>query len=370
MHTVPLTILLAILACPLVASPGDGRCAVCGKSLGALAWLVTDTVTGEKKDICEKCRYLPTVCYLCGMPASENYKQLADGRVLCARDVKSVVLDPAETERLCREVKAALDRQFSRFTSFPDAVSIRPADRVDLLELFQFPGNDFKCPNVWGYTQRQTNGNRLSFVISLLTGLPAPILRATAAHELAHAWIWEKVPLVRAQQIAPDAIEGFCELVSYLLMEAQQEESAKASILANTYTRGQARLFLEAARKFGFNEVVEWMSCGEDDRLTEADLGRFRRVTTSKPQAAALAAAPPAFAPVQYPDKLVLKNISGPPARRFAMINDKTFAPRELGTVHVGHSNLLIRCLEIRINSVVVQIEDTAEKQDLYLDHN
>ena len=70
-------------------------------------------------------------------------------------------------------------------------------------------GNDYECPNTLGYTQSETNANRLEHHISLMTGLPGSWFYATCAHELGHAWVAEKCRtkrrylLLKRHSIAP-----------------------------------------------------------------------------------------------------------------------------------------------------------------------
>jgi len=71
----------------------DNVCAICGKPIyGGTIAVMTDKVTGEKKEVCSDCLKLPT-CSICGMPVKDGGIQLPDGRWLCARDAKTVVLD-------------------------------------------------------------------------------------------------------------------------------------------------------------------------------------------------------------------------------------------------------------------------------------
>ena len=260
-------------------------CAVCGGPLERVAYFFLDKVAGDKKQLCEKCAQLTRICYLCGLPVKGDFQELSDGRVLCARDVKNVVLDEEEAQQIWRDVKDAVERQFSRFLAFPENVTVQPLDRVDLLAMFKVPGNDNVCPNVWGCTQRRTNAatRNMTYKVSLLRGLPAPVLKATCAHELTHTWISENLPAARKQRMDLDAIEGFCELVAYLYVAAQHDEAQMGAIRSNAYTRGQFALFLEAEHSFGFNEMVEWMKYGVDLRLTGADLGRVRKVEMPGP---------------------------------------------------------------------------------------
>ena len=353
---------------------GADNCAVCGGPFERVAYFFQDQVAGDKKQVCEKCAHLARICYLCGLPVKEDFQELSDGRILCARDVKVVVLNEDEAQQIWHDVKDAVERQFSRFVTFPENVTIEPLDRVDLLALFKVPGNDYACPNVWGCTQRQTNANRVSYKISLMRGLPARVLKATCAHELTHTWVSENVPAARKLRMDQDAIEGFCELVSYLYVAQQHDEVQMGVIKSNAYTRGQFALFLEAEHRFGFNEIVEWMKYGVDLRLT-GDLGRVRKVEMPGPSDVASAArivvaptpAAPSPAVSPAPETLALKGITWSKTRPMALINNHTFEANEEGKVRLGQSNVLIRCVAIREDSVVVQVVGSGGQQTLSL---
>jgi hypothetical protein len=351
----------------------SNRCAVCGDWLRDRVYLVRDAVTRERKQVCERCVQLTTTCYVCGLPTKENFTQLPDGRVACARDAKTVVLADAEGQQICAEVKAALDRLFSRFLTFPDTnVTVAFMDRVNLLQLFKVPGKDYQCPNAWGYVHTATNGDHFHHTITLLTGLPRGTLKATCAHEHVHTWLNENIPADRRQRLSRDAVEGFCELVAFLLMDSLGEDAEKHVIQANLYTRGQIDLFLAAEKRYGFNEVVEWMKYGVDSRLDGNDLGRVRKVdlparangapTTHRPTYQAT----PARA-ARVPEMLVLQGISWSPTRPMALINDRTFGIRDEASVRVGSTNLTIRCLAIRKDAVLIEHVESGEKQELQL---
>jgi hypothetical protein len=361
------SLIFLCLASQAWAGPED--CSVCGDKIGKLTYFWEDKVAGGKKSVCEKCSALTTVCYLCGLPVKKDLTELPDGRILCARDAKSAVLDDDVAEKIIRDVKDGLDRLFSRFITFPETnVTIALVDRVNLQELFKFAGNDATCPNVWGYYQPKTNNHRFAHDIHLLSGLPRASLKATCAHEYTHAWMHENVSPQRQKSLNGNATEGFCELVSYLLMEAQREESQMSIIKSNAYTRGQIHLFLQAERRFGFNEIVEWIQYGEDDQLLADDLARIRRVAMPVRTNAAAAnfSIQPAELPPE-PDKLVLKGVKWSTTRPIAFINDRSFEAREEATVRVGKTNMTVRCLAIRKDSVVIQVVGSKEQQTLRL---
>ena len=345
------------------------HCAICGALFGARVYTVQDEVTQEKVQICQDCTKLSTTCFICGLPAKTNLTALPDGRTLCARDARTAVIEEEEGKRVCRQAKDSLDRLFSRFMNVPEAnVTIAIVDRVHLQDLFKFAGHDYVCPNVWGYTQTKTNRHRLEHQISLLSALPLASFKATTAHEYAHTWLNENLSAQRRQTLSRDANEGFCELVSYRLMDSQNEEAQKRIIKANAYTRGQIHLFIEAERLYGFNDILDWMKYGTDDRLAGDDLRRVRTVelprAVSRPATNLLSShseLPPA------PEKLVLRGISWAQAQPLAIINDRTLGVNEQGRVRVGKTNVAVRCLAIRPDGVRIKVIGSGEEQELRL---
>jgi hypothetical protein len=149
-------------------------------------------------------------------------------------------------------------------------------------------------------------------------------------------------------------------------MDSLRDEGAKTRILNNAYTRGQIDLFIAAERRFGFNDVVEWMKSGADDRLDPNEPNRIRNIVNQRP-----AATPGAMAfypmPVAAPDRLALKAVFWDSTRPTALINDRTFAVNEQGKVHLGLTNVLVRCVAIRKDGVVVRIGGSDVDQDLHL---
>jgi hypothetical protein len=355
------------LAPPLLAAD-PGRCFVCGAAFGLKVYLVTDQVTMEKVRVCGNCVMGAPDCFVCGVPAQTNapgFLHLSDGRVLCERDAKTAVLREDEGIQLCFEARDTLNRLFSRFISFPqENVTVTVVDRVHLQELFKLSG--FRCPNVWGITQPRSTHNKVIYKVSIMTGLPRSWFQATCAHEYTHVWVNEHLSEARRQTLGHDAEEGFCELVSYLLVDAQHDENQKAAILRNAYTRGQVDLFIDAERRFGFNEVVDWIQYGEDEELSASDPGRVRKlIAVHRPSTAAPALAVYKPAAVTTPTNLLLRAIFWDPSRPTAVINDRTFGPNEQGKVRLGTTNVSVRCLAIRKDGVRVRLVDSAEEREL-----
>jgi len=193
-------------------------------------------------------------------------------------------------------------------------------------------------------------------------------LRAVSAHELGHAWVYENVSSGRWKSLSRDAHEGFSELVAYLLMDSQHDESQKAAILKNAYTRGQIFCFIDAEQQYGFNDVVDWMKYGVDPLLERDDAARVRRVIM--PVRPPLSAALFDFHPLPKPPSpsvLVLNGITTSPKQPTALINGRTFAVGEEGTVQVGGTNTTIRCLGIATDSVRLEVLGTGEEEVLRL---
>jgi hypothetical protein len=69
----------------------------------------------------------------------------------------------------------------------------------------------------------------------------------------------------------------------------------------------------------------------------------------------------------EFVQSIVLKGISGPSSRRLAIINGRTFERGEEGKIKVGQRSVAVKCVEIKENSVVVQIEDIEQPKEIGL---
>ena len=65
--------------------------------------------------------------------------------------------------------------------------------------------------------------------------------------------------------------------------------------------------------------------------------------------------------PVKVAVTLSLKGVSGTEAKRFALINDKTFAAGEERDISVGNGKVRVHCLEIQEDSAVVEVNGTRQ---------
>lgn len=358
------------LGCGWAAVDAD-HCFVCQRPLLVEVITYEDKITSEKVRVCRSCSMEAPDCFLCGVPAWTNapgFLALADGRAICERDAKTVVLREDEALQICRDVHNELDHLMSRFMTFPDTnVTVAMVDRLNLQTLFRLAGNDYSFPDVWGYTRTLTNGT-LRHEISLMSALPRRWVEATCAHEYTHAWVRENISAAREKTLGRDAEEGLCELISFLLMDARHAESQKEVILKNAYTRGQINLFLDAHTRYGLNDILDWVRFGSDKELSWDDPTRVRRLETAgpaRPAGNSLVFAPPP--PTDAPTNLVLRAVLWNPQRPSAIINGRTFFANEEGKVRLGATNVMIRCQEIRQNGARIRLLGSGEELDLKL---
>lgn len=364
------TAALLMFSAAAVFCASTPKCRVCEAAITGEFYFVKDKARGGKHEVCTNCFKLETRCFSCSLPVKSGYTTLADGRLLCALCAKEAVTQDDETREVCWETRDRLDQLFARYLSFPRTnVSVTIVDRFTLDTLFKSPGYAEQCTSVFGATRTHPlSEGRQIHALSVLNGLSKPRLEAVAAHEFAHAWLNENLTPARKAALSREAIEGFCELIAYDLMQDRGHQVEKAGIKENPYTAGQLDAFVAAETQYGFNTVVDWMKAGESTRLDAADPDGIRAV-----REAALASEParPAYysrAPAApLPDKLTLKSVSGSPGRPLAIINDRTFGVQDVARINLATTNVLIRCLEIRTNSILIRFEATGEKLELFL---
>ena len=347
-------------------------CAVCGKPIIGEFYEITDQITGETNKVCADCAKLDR-CFACGLPVRDNATHLTDGRILCPRDARDAVTSEEEAKDICKQTKDDIDRLFSRYLNFPDDnVEISIVDKYHLENLFHAPGFHADGSTVYGATSSNPlSDGKLHHTIDLLSFLSRGRLMAVCAHEYTHTWMNQNLKSVRNLSLDRNTVEGFCELIAYKYMESRQETLEMQNIKRNTYTKGQVEVLLAADQQYGFNTVLDWMENGEDSRLDLDNLDRVRAVqdapyTALKSPDAVWTVVPPP-PPTAVPATLVLKGISGTPQERFALINNATFETMEKGRVRVGQTNILIRCLEIHDDSVIIQVDGSTEKKQLFL---
>jgi hypothetical protein len=356
-------VVAVIVIGPLPARAGD-RCEICRLEISGTMYRAEDQVTHGKYFACAACLKLPDVCYLCSRPVRKDFTVLPDGRVVCDRDGRNVIIDDQVAAELCAQVKADLDRQFSRFLELPETnVTVGLMDRVRLQELYKIIGKDYACPDTRGLTETRTNAGQRQFVISILSGQIRDDLLTTCVHEHAHTWIIENVPPERQNRIGRDAVEGFCELLAYLYAEDQGLSKGLTNILRNHYTRGQINLFLEAHKRYGLQDIIDWMKMGEDPLLRSEDLSRVRRLEENPPPPGVVVKTTPQVEPTAIskpkpqllPTSLLLQGIAWSKVGPLATVNDRNLTRNETVTIQLRSGPMRVRCVEIQPHSVVLE---------------
>jgi hypothetical protein len=347
----------------------DDLCAICGNAFTDKVYIFTDHVTDEKTRVCTDCATSKEFCFICGLPVKKESTHLPDGRYICARDIRTAVLNEDEARQVCAEVRDALDHFLSRFMTFPGTnLTTAVVDRVHLLELFKMPGRDFDCPNVLGYISSKTKRGVMRHSMSLLGALPRAELKAVCAHELTHAWQAENVPTARKKTLGHDAIEAFCELIAYKLMDSQSETDQMKAICRNAYTRGQIDLFIAADQRFGFDQIMDWMKYGVDAVLHADDLNNVRNVELPRatPRISGVLPSVPVYGPRTY-NTLMLKSIVWSKEHPMAIINDRTFERGNSFKVQLGTNKVAVTCISIQEDAVRIKVAGSAEEQELRL---
>jgi hypothetical protein len=357
-----------------IASAQALKCDICGDPITENYHVMEDLTTYEKKTVCVSCYKLENRCFICGLPVRENFQTLRDGRVICERDAKDIVASEDDAKQICQQTRDDLDRLLSRFITFPDTnVILSIVNRFYLENLFKSPEEGQACVSIYGATtSNRLPGNRVVHSVCILSHLRKPRLMAVCAHEFTHAWMGQNVSRGRTAALDKDTLEAFCELVAYKYMESRGETQEMESIKRNKYTRGKIDVLIAADANFGFNSVVDWIKSGDDEKLEIATLERIRAVNGAyvpaapAPTTSALLNFPVAR-PTPEPTTLVLKGISGTGKDRFALINNTTFETMEKAKVRIGTTNVTVRCLEIRNDSVTIQVDGSPEKKQLFL---
>jgi len=362
--TLVISLLLALIS-PLFGQ-APKKCVVCDTPLtGQPFYWVTTAALPEKQAVCETCSKLDTTCSHCRLPVTGNAHKLEDGRWLCKRDYAAAIFSESESLRVFEAARRDVQRMLHGYGELPDRnITVSLVNSNDLAKLNVARPSWHTTSTLLGLTRtRLFPGGQYQHSIFLLNGLSAARLASVSAHEYAHAWIHENVQAER--KLDPNAVEGFCELVAYKLAVERQEAAEKRIILANAYTRGQINSFVQAENNHQFHRVVGWMKSGVDELLPQVDNTRLLTLRDDDP--APLLWPPPPLVPTAVPDTLMLKGISGTVNRRFILINDRTLMKNEMGRVRVGTSNVVVRCLDIKDRSAVIEVQGTEAPLELVL---
>lgn len=349
------------------AATAEDPCPICGKRYGSTIFAVTRTGRDEKVLVCGSCANLETTCYLCAIPVLNKFTKLADGRLLCEEDAKRAVLTQDDAERLFDNVKRDVQSILARHGSLPHHnihLTLEAKARLDRTGDNLISSHDDRL--LMGLTRSTSReANLMEHSIFLLHGLTQDRMTVVAAHEYAHAWLHENV----RRKLNQDAVEGFCDWIAYKFIEQKNSPVETRLLLESRYSEGQLQAFIAAEKQQNFYRVMQWVKEGVDPALDPEHLDRILvlrelRGTPTEEIFTFATSTPPRAARTN----LVLKGLSGSNARRFALINEGTFQVNEQGKVRLGESNVVIRCLEIRKDSAVVQVTGETTPRTLLLD--
>ena len=363
-----LLFLLLLAGAFVVSGETAQRCSVCQSRIsGQFLWYSAPALA-EKQPVCEPCSKLDTKCAVCSLPVRNHGRKLDDGRWLCTKDFETGIFSQADALRIYEEMRRDLQAILAGTGVLPSRnISVTLVDGTQLKKSHQAMPSEHEDRSLLGLTRtRIAPGRQFQHNIYLLNGLGRARLAAVAAHEYTHTWLHENVPAERA--LDRDTVEGFCELVAYKLMTSRKEEVEKKVILANAYTRGQVNAFIQAEASHHFHRIINWVKTGKDEVLPATDTAGQLALRDDGP--APITWPPPLSQPTAVPDTLLLRGISTTPNRRYALINDCTLTKNEKGRVRVGTSNVVVRCVDIRARSAVIQIEGNTSTKELFLGAN
>ncbi len=361
--------ILGLMASAFALSGGaDLRCSVCLTRIsGQFLWYSAPALA-EKQPVCEPCSKLDTKCAVCSLPVRHHGRKLDDGRWLCSRDFEAGIFAQPDALRIYEEARRDLQSILAGTGILPGRnITVVLVDGIQLKKSNQAMPSEHEDRALLGLTRtRIAPGRQFQHSIHLVSGLGRARLAAVAAHEYTHTWLHENVPVDR--NLDRDTVEGFCELVAYKLMTLRKEELEKKIILANAYTRGQVNAFVQAEASHHFHRVVKWVKTGIDEVLPATNT--VERLALRDDGPAPITWPPPLPLATAVPDTLLLRGISTTPNRRYALINDCTLTRNEKGRVRVGTSNVVVRCVDIRARSAVIQVEGDTLPKELFLGAN
>lgn len=351
---------LATLLCLPFAAPAQSAppkppgeqspltCVVCGKSpLTGQVW--RHKTLGHV--FCDECHQLKTRCSHCGLPARDGFAKTSDGRVFCRLDLPNVVLSTNDAVRVFHETKADL----LRLTG--DALALKqPHVSVTLSDVAYWSGNESASDlHRVGIAHSRLNGGQFSHNVVLLSGQPKDDLRSVCAHEYTHLWINENRPEGRV--IDPSTLEAICELAAYKLAQSRRDTNQIERLRRNPYTQGLITNLITFESHNGFEAVLAWVKTGRTPKLDVDSAGATRTAAWAVPSVQRA-----------LPEEVTLTGLAVSATRRVAFINGVLFAASDRKRVRLKDRTVIVKCVEIREDGVLVQVEGEAQPRALKLE--
>ncbi len=236
------------------------KCEICGRTLKQ--W-----VKVENHNYCSNCSRLPA-CLNCRLPGAE--KRLPDGRPICLKCIKTVIIDEGHARKICQDVRndiyTYLNLKTDHFIEFylkDDAglTALMGGKRRATEEGYY--GFDEK------YRMRRGAKSIVSgtYTIYVLSALSLPNFRNTVAHELTHDLGHTLYPAVQKQE----DVEGFAEYISSLMNRYWGNDNLNREKLQNrekAYADAYKK-FLKIGEKNGLTDVLDYMA--KQNRKTRAE---------------------------------------------------------------------------------------------------
>ena len=359
--------LLAVLFIPAFAG-ADQFCDVCKEKLVAKYYVRTDNYHDKKRNLCEACDKLTSLCVVCHMPVHPNFGlHLPDERQYCPEDAETAVMTEDLAATLFAKAKQEAMDLLSPYPPIPQwSIETHLVTREEFnREYRRKPGIDDPSKLLGLTFSLPDKEGKLKHDIYLLHGIPRDEFLSVCVHEYTHTWLNEHQKKTR--QLHKDSLEGVCELVAYKVVSKLGFEQEKKRILDNNYTHGQIASLVEAEKEYGFHRLVRWIMDGVDSWVDTGKLPRLLVLKEAQDPAPLLPNWGPSK-PTAVPDTLILRGLSGTGAHRYALINNATLSVGEQTRVRVGPSNQLVRCLSIASNTVTLQVSGEPAPRQLELD--
>ncbi len=349
-----LLVLIGGIVSPVDAQDEPFTCVVCGKRM-----LSGKYYRHPAGPVCEICAELPNRCSLCGLPIKDDFTKTPDGRFICKYDLPKTIRSEAEVQRLFEDVHNGLYRMTAgelKLKYSNVAISLFDVDYWNYRDGNPIPENMRRL----GFSQSRPTGDTLTHSVVLLSGQFKGDTESVCAHEFMHLWINENK--ARARNIEEDTLEGLCELTAYKWFVFKENAAQQEKILENNYTHGRIKLLVGLEKDYGFQAIQDWIKRGTNavvDANSLVQLGSTKIGTPSNDTLAQRTQGPP--------QTLKLLGVIGSKTNRCALINNRPFFENDEKELALASGTVLVKCLEIRTDTVRISVAGTNESMTLTL---
>jgi hypothetical protein len=348
-HALPLALFLSLLWFSAPACQSDDEaftCVVCGKRL-----LSGKAYRHPAGPVCEICVELLNRCSLCGLPIKDKFGKTSDGRFICKFDLPNTIKSEAEAQRLFEDVHNGLYRLTGgelKLKNSAVAVSLFDIDYWNYRDGNPVPDTMRRL----GFSQSRPSGETLSHSVVLLSGQLKSDTTSVCAHEFMHLWINENN--ARNRSIEGDTLEALCELTAYKWMVSTEDRTQQQKILGNVYTHGKIKVLIGLETDYGFPAILDWVK-----RATNAVIDAQTLSQLGSPRISPVPVANWALRVQEPVQTLRLLGVIGSKTNRCALINNRQFFENDEKELTLGSRTILVKCLEIKPDSVRIVVAGT-----------